>query len=90
MRRLVDEMLLLASLDRGKAALAEGVSRRRRASPRRGADRRRGGRSAGATWTIEAASRGLAVPVAPRLLEVVIGNLVDNALRHAGAMPRWR
>ncbi len=33
---------------------------------------------------VQAASAA-SVQVAPRLLEVVIGNLVDNALRHAGA-----
>ncbi len=35
------------------------------------------------TVTVEGPSR-LTAPVAPRLLEVVVGNLVDNALMHAG------
>ena len=83
MRRLVDEMLLLASLDRGKAAVAEGVSDAGRIAEDVVADRRSRRAQRNRELEVEAA-HGLSVGVAPRLLEVVIGNLVDNALRHAG------
>jgi two-component system phosphate regulon sensor histidine kinase PhoR len=83
MRRLVDEMLLLASLDRGAAAVAEGVSDAGRIAEDVVADRRSRRAQRNRELSIEV-GQGLAVGVAPRLLEVVIGNLVDNALRHAG------
>jgi two-component system phosphate regulon sensor histidine kinase PhoR len=82
MRGLIDEMLLLAALDRGEivsgeqadaGAAAEAVVADRRA--------RRSWRSRDLQFV---ATRGLRVPVAPRLLEVVLGNLLDNALLHAG------
>jgi signal transduction histidine kinase len=83
MRRLIDEMLLLAALDRGETAstvetcdaggIAEAVIADRRA--------RRTARDRGLSVT---ADRGKRVPVPARLLEVVLGNIVDNALRHAG------
>ncbi len=83
MRRLIDEMLLLAALDQGEAtlsaetadpgAIAEAVIADARA--------RRTGR--GRRLEVDAVS-GLRVAIAGRLLEVVIGNLVDNALRHGG------
>jgi two-component system, OmpR family, phosphate regulon sensor histidine kinase PhoR len=84
LRRLIDEMLLLAALDRGElastnetvdaGAIAEIVIADRSA--------RRSGRDRALTVDI---TRGLTVPLPAKLLEVVIGNLVDNALRHAGA-----
>jgi two-component system phosphate regulon sensor histidine kinase PhoR len=83
MRRLVDEMLLLAALDRGDlvtspessdaGAIAQAVITDRSA--------RRAGREA--ELSIDAV-RGLHVAVPGRLLEVVVGNIVDNALRHGG------
>ncbi len=83
MRRLIDDMLLLAALDSGAigggqtadaGASAEAVVGDRLARrPGRGRDLR------------TLAERGLRVAVPARLLETMIGNLVDNALRHAGA-----
>jgi two-component system, OmpR family, phosphate regulon sensor histidine kinase PhoR len=83
MRRLIDEMLLLAALDRGEVvpsnetadpgAIADAVIADARAR-RTGRGRR-----------LEAdVVPGLRVAIAGRLLQVVIGNLVDNALRHGG------
>ncbi len=83
MRRLVDEMLLLASLDRGKAALAEGVSNAARIAQDVVDERRSRRAQRGRDLDVRAVTAA-SVQVAPRLLEVVIGNLVDNALRHAG------
>jgi signal transduction histidine kinase len=83
MGRLIDEMLLLAALDRGETATGEHADAGA-AAEAVVADRR-----ARRTWRSRdlrfVAARGLRVPVAPRLLEVVLGNLLDNALLHAGA-----
>lgn len=83
MRGLIDEMLLLAALDRGEIASGEHADAGA-AAEAVVADRR-----ARRTWRSRdlrfVAGRGLRVPVAPRLLEVVLGNLLDNALLHAGA-----
>jgi len=83
MRVLIDEMLLLAALDRGEISAAGASSDAALIAEQVVADRaaRRVGR--GRALSVEA-TRGLIVPVAPRLLEVVIGNIVDNALSHGG------
>jgi signal transduction histidine kinase len=83
MRRLIDEMLLLAALDRGEVvpsnetadagAIAEAVIA--------DAQARRTGRDRELAVDV---TTGLRVAIAGRLLEVVLGNLVDNALRHGG------
>jgi signal transduction histidine kinase len=82
MRRLIDDMLLLAALDGGVAGGGETADAGAAAEAVVG-DRlaRRSGR--GRDLRAEAA-RGLRVAVPRRLLETVVGNLVDNALRHAG------
>jgi len=84
MRRLFDEMLLLAALDRGRLAVADGevdlgaVARRVVDDAR---VRRLGrGRRLELRGAVE-----VRVPVAERLCEVVVQNLVDNALLHGGA-----
>ena len=83
MRRLIDEMLLLAALDRGDAALAELRADPGLTAEQVAADRMNRPTGRGRRITVDA-PRGLLVPVQPRLLDVVIGNLVDNALRHGG------
>ena len=84
MRRLIDEMLLLAALDRGETAPSEGLSDAGAVAEEVVQDRRRrpgGGRRR--ALTVDAAT-GSCVPMPSRLLAVVIGNVVDNALRHGG------
>jgi signal transduction histidine kinase len=83
MRRLIDEMLLLAALDRGETAPSEGGSDAGAVIQEVVEDRlaRPAGRGHG--LTVEA-DDGLVVPMPSRLLSVVVGNLVDNALRHGG------
>jgi two-component system phosphate regulon sensor histidine kinase PhoR len=83
MRELVDEMLLLAALDRGQAALAEGDCDASAVAERVVAARVARARQSGMTLRIDAAP-GLRVPIGEQLLEVVIGNVVDNALKYAG------
>jgi signal transduction histidine kinase len=83
MRELVDEMLLLAALDRGQAALSEGDCDASAVAERVVAARVARARQSGMTLRVDAAP-GLRVPVGEQLLEVVIGNVVDNALKYAG------
>ena len=84
MRRLIDEMLLLAALDRGRTAVADGVSDLDAHADRivKEARGRRIGRGREITYH---GSASVEVAIAPRLLEVVLQNLVDNALLHGGA-----
>jgi two-component system, OmpR family, phosphate regulon sensor histidine kinase PhoR len=87
MRRLVDEMILLAGLDvtatdgvdrpdrRADVAaeITAAISRHQRAAQEAGLEL--GGSS----------TRGLLAAIAPPLLATVMDNLVENAVRHAGA-----
>jgi two-component system phosphate regulon sensor histidine kinase PhoR len=84
MRELVDEMLLLAALDRGQAALSEGDCDASAVAERVVASRVVRARQSGMTLRVDAAE-GLRVPIGEQLLEVVIGNVVDNALKYAGS-----
>ncbi len=84
MRRLVDEMLLLAALDRGDL-VSSAESSDAGAIAHDVIDERRARRSARDTVLTVDAVRGLHVAVPGRLLEVVIGNIVDNAVRHGGS-----
>lgn len=83
MRKLIDEMLLLAALDRGRLAVADGVVNASAVAFDivEAAKQRRIGR--GRDISLSAPAR-VDVPVAPRLFEVVVQNLVDNALIHGG------
>jgi signal transduction histidine kinase len=83
MRRLIDEMLLLAALDRGRTAVGGGVADLADLAGRivDEARTRRIGRGREIHFSADGA---LDVPVAPRLLEVVVRNLIDNALLHGG------
>jgi two-component system phosphate regulon sensor histidine kinase PhoR len=83
MRRLIDEMLLLAALDRGEVAPSNETADPGAIADVVIADAR--ARRTGRGRRLEAdVVPGLRVAIAGRLLEVVIGNLVDNALRHGG------
>jgi two-component system, OmpR family, phosphate regulon sensor histidine kinase PhoR len=83
LRRLIDEMLLLAALDRGEVMVSDETADAGASAEAVIADR--GARRASRKRALSVdATRGLSVPLPARLLEVVIGNLVDNALRHAG------
>ncbi len=82
-RKLIDEMLLLAALDRGRMAVADGVVDASGVTRRIVADARQRRIGRGHEITIDAPD-DLDVPVAARLFEVVVQNLVDNALIHGG------
>lgn len=83
MRRLIDEMLLLAALDRGRLAVAGGIVDACAVAAQVVDDARQ--RRIGRGREISLTAPGeVDVPVAARLYEVVIQNLVDNALIHGG------
>jgi signal transduction histidine kinase len=87
MRRLIEDMIMLVQLESHRfdgsaeptdmAAAVEACLQRHAAS------------AAGASMSLEAqVNRGLVVAVPPRLVEAVLDNLVENAIRHAGAGER--
>jgi signal transduction histidine kinase len=83
MRRLIEDMIMLVQLESHRfdgsvdpTEMAEAVA----ACLRRHADA-----AAEASMQLHAqANRGLVVAVPPRLVEAVLDNLVENAIRHAG------
>ena len=83
MRRLIDEMLLLAALDRGRLAVADGIVDACAIAAHVVDDARQRRIGRGREITLSAPGE-VDVPVAARLYEVVIQNLVDNALIHGG------
>lgn len=84
MRRLIDEMLLLAALDRGRTAVGGGTTDLTELAERIVVEAR--ARRIGRGREIHFHGDGpLELAIAPRLLEVVVRNLVDNALLHGGA-----
>ena len=87
MRKLIDEMLLLAALDRGRLAVADGIADACAIAAGVVADARQRRIGRGREITLSAHGE-VDVPVAARLYEVVIQNLVDNALIHGGPEAR--
>jgi two-component system, OmpR family, phosphate regulon sensor histidine kinase PhoR len=87
MRRLIEDMIMLVQLESHgfdgsgtPTEMAEAVA---------ACLQRHAAAAAGASMTLEAqANRGLVVAVPPRLVEAVLDNLVENAIRHAGAGER--
>ncbi len=82
-RQLIDEMLLLAALDRGRLAVAGGVADASAITFEvvEAAKQSRLGRGREIAFSTTGI---LPVAVAARLFEVVVENLVDNALLHGG------
>ena len=83
MRRLIEDMIMLVQLESHRfdgsiepTEMAEAVE----ACVRRHAEA-----AAQASMSLDAqANRGLVVAVPPRLVDAVLDNLVENAIRHAG------
>ncbi|MGI9116077.1 MAG: sensor histidine kinase [Gaiellales bacterium] len=82
-RKLIDEMLLLAALDRGRLAVQDGFVDAA-ATTRRIVEEARTRRIGRGHELRVSVPTGLELPVAARLFEVVVQNLVDNALIHGG------
>jgi two-component system, OmpR family, phosphate regulon sensor histidine kinase PhoR len=87
MRRLIEDMILLVQLESHRfdgsgdpTEMAEAVA---------ACLQRHAAAAAAASMPLEAqANRGLVVAVPPRLVEAVLDNLLENAIRHAGAGER--
>jgi signal transduction histidine kinase len=87
MRRLIEDMIMLVQLEGHRfdgsgdpTEMAEAVA---------ACLERHAAAAAGASMTLAAqANRGLVVAVPSRLVEAVLDNLVENAIRHAGAGER--
>ena len=87
MRRLIEDMIMLVQLESHRfdgsgepTEMAEAVA---------ACLQRHAAAAAEASMQLEAqANRGLVVAVPPRLVEAVLDNLVENAIRHAGAGER--
>jgi two-component system, OmpR family, phosphate regulon sensor histidine kinase PhoR len=87
MRRLIEDMIMLVQLESHRfdgsgepTDMAEAVE---------ACLERHAAAAARASMPLEAqANRGLVVAVPPRLVEAVLDNLVENAIRHAGAGER--
>src|SRR3954451_9371673 len=84
MRELIDEMLLLAALDRGQGAIAEAETDAGDVAAAVVEERRERAESVGMQLSVTS-SPGLTLPIADSLLRVVVGNVLDNAIKHAGA-----
>jgi two-component system, OmpR family, phosphate regulon sensor histidine kinase PhoR len=87
MRRLIEDMIMLVQLEsHGSEASGEATEM---AEAVEACVRRHAEAAAEAGMPLEAqANRGLAVAVSPRLVDAVLDNLVENAIRHAGTGER--
>jgi signal transduction histidine kinase len=87
MRRLIEDMIMLVQLEsHGFEASGEATDM---ADAVEACVRRHAEAAAEAGMPLEAqANRGLAVAVSPRLVDAVLDNLVENAIRHAGSGER--
>jgi two-component system, OmpR family, phosphate regulon sensor histidine kinase PhoR len=83
MRRLIEDMIMLVQLEsHGFESSPEATEM---AEAVEGCVRRHAEAAADAGMTLSAqANRGLVVAVPPRLVDAVLDNLVENAIRHAG------
>jgi signal transduction histidine kinase len=87
MRRLIEDMIMLVQLE--SHGFESGADATEMAEAVEACVRRHAEAAAEAQMPLSAhANRGLAVAVPPRLVDAVLDNLVENAIRHAGAGER--
>jgi two-component system phosphate regulon sensor histidine kinase PhoR len=87
MRRLIEDMIMLVQLESHR--VDEGGEPTDMAEAVAACLQRHAAAAAEASMTLAAqVNRGLVVAVPPRLVEAVLDNLVENAIRHAGAGER--
>lgn len=83
MTALVDDVLFLAELESGRAVVAFGPTKALPEIRRVAADYAERADRADLGIEVEGSS-DVELPLRPRMLEVVAGNLIENALRYAG------
>ena len=89
MTQLVDDILFLSELEQGREVVALGFTELAPHVDQLFADSRE--RALRAELGLESdVPAGLVVPLRPRMLQVVLGNLLDNALRYAGRGATFR
>ncbi|MDX6599725.1 MAG: two-component system, OmpR family, phosphate regulon sensor histidine kinase PhoR [Gaiellales bacterium] len=89
MTQLVDDILFLSELEQGREVVALGFTGLARYVAELFAESRE--RALRAELALESdVPEGLVVPLRPRMLLVVLGNLLDNALRYAGRGATFR
>ena len=89
MTQLVDDILFLSELEQGREVVALGFTELAPHVHELYGDSRE--RALRAELALEAdVPAGLVVPLRPRMLQVVLGNLLDNALRYAGRGATFR
>lgn len=89
MTQLVDDILFLSELEQGREVVALGFTELAPHVHELYDESRE--RALRAELTLEMdVPEGLVVPLRPRMLQVVLGNLLDNALRYAGRGATFR
>ena len=89
MTQLVDDILFLSELEQGREVVALGFTELAPYVDELFAESRE--RALRAELALESdVPAGLVVPLRPRMLQVLLGNLLDNALRYAGRGATFR
>ena len=89
MTQLVDDILFLSELEQGREVVALGFTELAPHVRELYDESRERALRAELTLEIDVPD-GLVVPLRPRMLQVVLGNLLDNALRYAGRGATFR
>ena len=89
MTQLVDDILFLSELEQGREVVALGFTELAPHVHELYDESRERALRAELTLEIDVPD-GLVVPLRPRMLQVVLGNLLDNALRYAGRGATFR
>jgi len=89
MTQLVDDILFLSELEQGREVVALGFTELAPYVRELYDESRERALRAELTLEIDVPD-GLVVPLRPRMLQVVLGNLLDNALRYAGRGATFR
>ena len=89
MTQLVDDILFLSELEQGREVVALGFTELAPHVRELYDESRERALRAELTLVIDVPD-GLVVPLRPRMLQVVLGNLLDNALRYAGRGATFR
>ena len=84
MDELIDDVLFLSELETGREVVSLGSTRAAPLVREIVGELAERARRANVAFRVEAESDDLELPLRPRMLRIVIENLTENALRHAG------